>query len=110
MAEHHITNFHVTYPDVLTQHWHPNSESYAGVDNLITFLEQGWDIARCVETRHWYAGQRSICIYRFYLERDAERLEMPVINNPYVMRIIKQLELDVEGENDDANQASIRSA
>lgn len=88
-------NHHVEYIDITT-YWHPNSEAFAGGDALLTALNNGWQVmgeVRC-ET-HWYAGMRSIRIYHFVLERDGEQMKMPVVNNPYVNRLIDRAEFEV---------------
>lgn len=99
-----VTNFHVQYLDVTSQHWNPESESFAGGDHLMTALHNGWEVLRCVETRHWFAGMRSITIYRFDLKRDGETMSMPVLTNPYVSRLIHQLGMEIV-EADDSKTA-----
>ena len=90
-----IQNFHVIYQDVTSQHWHPASEHYAGGDNLMTALENGWGIEKCLLTRHWYAGMRSVQIYEFLLSRNGEEMTMPVVSNPYVYRIVSQEDVNL---------------
>jgi len=86
----HINNFHMQYNDMTSQHWDSQSESYAGGDNLMTALHQGWDIEHCVEVKHWYAGMRFVKLYQFELARDGKSMTMPVIDNPYVVRFIEE--------------------
>lgn len=93
-----ISNFHVQYLDVTSQHWNPQSASFAGGDHLMTAIAHGWDIVRCVETQHWYAGMRSVTVYRFELERDNEKMNMPVLTNPAVARFVHQMDLDIVKE------------
>lgn len=93
MREHsptNVTNYHVQYLDVETQHWHPTSESYAGGDHLITALEKGWDIGQCVRVKHWYATLRYVTLYEFHLSRNGAEMVMPVVENPYVVRLIEE--------------------
>lgn len=85
-----VSNFHVLYQDVTTQHWHPDSETYAGGDHLLTALEKGWTIEECVLVRHWYAGMRSVKLYEFKLQRGDTKMLMPVIDNPYIGRFIEE--------------------
>ncbi len=84
-------NAHVEYPDVV-RHWSPISEKYAGGDQLITLLNQGWQIKETIfcET-YWHAGSRPVEIYHMDLVRDHETLAVPVLTNPYVRRIVGTL-------------------
>ncbi len=83
------SNYHMDYFDV-TQHWHPDSEQYAGGDALVTLLTQGWEIEREVGVEdRFFAGLRSISVYHLTLVRDDERMRMPIIRNPYINRIIR---------------------
>lgn len=92
------SNYHVQYMDVTSQHWNPTSETFAGGDNLLTALSKGWQVEKCTELRHWFAGLRCVSIFRFDLVRDGDTMTMPVINNPYVARLIRQMELEVTVE------------
>ncbi len=83
------TNHHADYLDV-TQHWSPTSEKYAGGDSLVTMLDRGWELhgeAVCEEKR--YAESRSITIYHIRLERNGEKIIMPVVQNPYVNKVLR---------------------
>lgn len=91
----HISNFHVQYLNVTSQHWDPDSEMFAGGDHLMTALAKRWQISGCVESQHWYAGMRAITIYKFELERNGEKMTMPVVNNPYIVRFIRDNEIEV---------------
>ncbi|HRF97361.1 MAG TPA: hypothetical protein PLZ51_19265, partial [Aggregatilineales bacterium] len=83
------SNYHMDYFDV-TQHWHPDSERYAGGDALVTLLTQGWEIEREVGVEdRFFAGLRSISVYHLTLVRGGERMRMPVIRNPYINRLIR---------------------
>lgn len=84
-----ISNYHVQYFDVTSQHWNPKSARFAGADNLLTAVDKGWVIEQCVQITHWYAGMRSVRIYEFHLKHDDETMMMPVIDNPYVERFIR---------------------
>lgn len=93
-----VSNFHAQYSDLTSQHWHPNSETYAGGDNLITALEKEWQIDDCKLTRHWYAGMRSVRLYEFTLSKGERTVVMPVLDNPYVERFVidEQIKYTVE--------------
>lgn len=84
------SNFHVEYMDV-TQHWNPNSESYAGGDCLVTALYDGWIVNPTVYVENkWYSGMRQAFIYHVELTRDGEKMTMPVVHNPYIARMLRQ--------------------
>ncbi|GAB5491087.1 MAG: hypothetical protein Phog2KO_13020 [Phototrophicaceae bacterium] len=83
-----VSNFHTQYSDLTSQHWHAQSEGFAGGDNLITALEKKWGIEKCALVTHWYAGMRGVRIYEFTLVKGDKTIIMPVLNNPYVDRFI----------------------
>ncbi|MEL6403681.1 MAG: hypothetical protein AAFR81_04895 [Chloroflexota bacterium] len=94
-----VANYHVQYSDLTSQHWDRSSESYAGGDHLITALENAWDIEQCELKRHWYAGMRSVRLYHFTLTKNGKTRTMPVLDNPYIERFIKDEGIDlIEGE------------
>lgn len=99
-------NYHVQYLDVTSQYWTPR-EGYAGGDHLLTALQNGWDIVDCVEEQIWYTGARCVSLYHFTLQRKDEKMVMPVVNNPYVERFIKQSQLKVRHK---TNQAADEQA
>lgn len=76
------------------RHWHPGSEKWAGADCLLTAMDNGWKAeptAYCQEI--WYSGARLVTIYHFELTKDGEKLEMPVITNPYARRILRRMKV-----------------
>lgn len=85
------SNFHVEYLDV-AQHWHGPSELYAGGDALLTRLYEGWQLGNTVwREEHWFAGMRSVTVYHFDLNKGEEQTTIPVINNPFVHRLVQRL-------------------
>lgn len=89
--EPNISNWHYAYMDMI-RHWHPGSEKYTGGDALFTALENGWQLNREVKfEEYWHAGVRSVLVYHFELSRDGETMVMPVIRNPYVNRIVREM-------------------
>jgi hypothetical protein len=48
---------------------------------------------------------RSVTIYRFELERKGEKMSMPVLTNPYVSRLIRQMGYDIIKEDADTKSA-----
>lgn len=95
MAPNHLSDLHFQYPDVV-QHWHPQSQPYAGADALMTVLGTGWKTGETVilENR-WFSGRRCVGICRFELKRGDETVVMPIIVNPYVERLIWEHQLQV---------------
>jgi len=85
-----VSNYHVQYQDLTTQYWHPNSEQFAGGDNLMTAIDNGWDIESCSLVKHYYAGMRAVKVYRFHLSNGDDKMVMPVIYNPYIERLIDE--------------------
>ncbi len=82
-------NYHVEYMDVV-QHWHSGSAPYAGGDALVTLLSQGWEMQQnvYVEKRE-FQGMRSVALYHVVLERDGQKIKMPVVRNPYINRLLR---------------------
>jgi hypothetical protein len=78
--------------DIITyRHWDSQSEQYTGGDSLSTALYQGWALAETVEmAEYWYAGTRRVAVYHFRLERDGACVNMPVIGNPFVERLLSE--------------------
>lgn len=98
-----ISNFHMQYLDVTSQHWHPGSERFAGGDHLLTAIEKGWEISECALVTHWYAGMRAVKIYHFVLKRGDQQMTMPVIDNPYIQRLINEGIVSVTTREDVSN-------
>jgi hypothetical protein len=82
-------NYHFEYIDVI-QHWHSDSEPFAGGDALVTLISQGWVMQRdvYVEKRN-FAGKRSVSVYHITLERDGQLMKVPTVRNPYINRILR---------------------
>lgn len=82
-------SFGAEYLDV-TQHWSKHSEEYAGGDALVTMLSNGWELQPEVRIEdQFFAGMRSVSVYHLTLERNGDVINMPVLRNPYVNRIIR---------------------
>ncbi len=77
-------------------HWHSNSERFAGGDCLATALMRGWVLkGPIIMDVYWCAGSRRIKVYHCDLVRDGEHMSMPVLDNPYIDRIIQHMGLPV---------------
>jgi len=94
-------NYHVQYLDV-THHWSPRSQKFAGGDALLTALQRGWEVANAVEEeKYWHGDARAVSVYHFTLRRDGVEIAMPVIENPYVTRMLFMEPFDVIERNED---------
>jgi hypothetical protein len=95
MANIKSADFHVDYSE-LHRHWDSRSERYAGADALITAISNGWQMLEPVfEQEFWHSGMRRITVYHATLERDGERIVMPVLTNPFIRRGLRDRALDV---------------
>ena len=78
------------------RHWHSKSERFAGGDCLATALIQGWVLkVPIVMDVYWCMGSRQVNVYHCDLVRDEERMHMPVLGNPYMDRLIQDMQLPV---------------
>ncbi|GEM_PF-618696 len=103
-------NYHIQYPDMINQHWHMRSGTYAGGDHLLTALTEGWEIEKCVQINHVYAGNRAVTIYEFTLNCKGDAMVMPVITNPYVERLLATADIPVMQAQDNPAAASDQKA
>lgn len=90
------SNYHVEYMDVF-QHWSQDSERFGGGDALITAMMMGWELEPTIymEYKH-FGGNRRVRVYHCRLTNRSEEMEMPVVHNPYVNRLIRQMQLKIE--------------
>jgi hypothetical protein len=90
MANNVLSNLHYSYMDKI-RHWHSESERYTGGDALYTAIENGWAIGEVVGFEEFEGtGMKAVAVYYFELSRGSEHLTMPVLNNPFVRRLIKE--------------------
>jgi hypothetical protein len=86
-----LTPFTDTY-----RHWSPQGEKYTGLDSLISAVFDGWMLSdRVFRHETWRGGARPVTVYYFELKRDQKIVTMPVINNPCVVPLIEQFDLQV---------------
>ncbi len=84
------SNLHSQYPE-FWRHWCDTSEMFAGGDALLTAMQNDWVAEEtCYEEQYWQAGTRLVTVYHFTLHNDDETLQMGVITNPYVRRVIRE--------------------
>lgn len=89
-------NYHAEYMDVV-QHWSPDTEHFAGGDALVTMMMRGWELGPTVymEYKH-FGGNRRVRLYHCILSNRGHEIDMPVVHNPYVNRLIRNMQLMVE--------------
>lgn len=94
-VQHNPKNFHVMYPNTM-RHWSPRSEAFAGGDSLLTAISRGWEIhSEVTRERFWHAGVRCVSIYHFRLRKGEREIVMPVLENPYITRMLFNTDFDV---------------
>ena len=80
----------------VSRHWSPASQAYAPADVLQRYLRTGWKLENLAAVESfYYAGYRRVDIYYFTLKRNEETIEMPVLRNPVVTRLIEEQKLTV---------------
>jgi hypothetical protein len=73
------------------RHWHSKSEPvYTGGDSLLTAQRNGWRLLNLTYEKIIQLNEtRSVKLIYFQLIRGSERIVMPVLENPFVFRILK---------------------
>jgi hypothetical protein len=80
----------------VSRHWSPASQAYAPADILQRYLRTGWILENLAAVESfYYAGYRRVDVYYFRLKRGDESVEMPVLMNPVVTRLIEEYKLTV---------------
>lgn len=78
------------------RHWSRESQTYAPADVLMRYLRSGWELDKLAAVESfWHAGVRRVEVYYFTLLNGEERVEMPVLANPAVFRLIEESQLTV---------------
>ncbi len=77
-------------PDEGARHWSP-AEGYAPASVLLRMLAEGWQVVEPVEvTPYWYSEGRHIDVFTFSLARGDDHIQVPVLGNPVVCRLIEE--------------------
>ena len=77
-------------------HWCPLSQPYAGGDALLSYLGSGWEVHDDVYyEEYWHNGNRRVLIYFFTLANARQRVVMRVLTNPFVERLLRELQVRV---------------
>ena len=78
------------------RHWSPDSQTYAPADVLLNYIRQGWQLdSRAAVETFFYAGYRRVDVFYFTLRDGDVVVEMPVLANPAVSRLVEQNKLTV---------------
>jgi len=78
------------------RHWCPESERFAPADALLSALERGWRVYGIVFRQdHWHTAGRRVPVYYFKLERDDHIQPMAVIENPFINRLLSDMNVRI---------------
>ncbi len=73
------------------RYWSSLSQPYAAGDQLMRYLEEGWELERRVEVEtHWFGETRHIVIYHFTLSQRNRRVLMRVLGTPMVRSLVER--------------------
>lgn len=77
---------------VFRRHWNPDCEQYTGADALLTRLDLGWRVEGVVFCQEfWLGGSRRVCIYHVDLRRGSDKQRMMIQGNPFLMRFLQNM-------------------
>ena len=72
------------------RYWSHQSQPFAVGDQLLRYLEAGWDVEDRVEVEtHWFGEARHIIIFHFTLVKGQNRLVMPVLGGPFARELVR---------------------
>jgi len=78
-------------------HWEQSSQIYATAATLLHYVRKHWQTDSLVVVQSFaQRGGRYVNVYYFTLTRNERRIEMPVLANPPVERLIVQHALRIE--------------
>jgi hypothetical protein len=90
----HEVEAHFTYQT--HRHWCPTSEKFASGDALLSLMDAGWRPEQIVFLPEYsLSSGRYARVYQFHLFDDQHMIEMCVVQNPFVERIIAKMGLSV---------------
>ena len=92
-----------SYYTRVDRHFDPQSESYTGTDSLITALRRGWEMVGTIRREDVLLGRgvRRTSLYHIDLRRGQQKMTMPIVSNPHLLRILVDYELSI-GHLDDS--------
>lgn len=78
------------------RHWSPASQPYATAEVLLQYLSRGWECMNEVAVKTFRCvSSRCVEVYAFEISKGHERLCVPVVSNPIILRFIRQRGLAV---------------
>lgn len=73
------------------RHFSPDSERYTGADSLLTAQRYDWRLVNIVYEEYvLMRGGRFTSLYYFKLVRDTEKMIMPILSNPFILRMLER--------------------
>lgn len=79
------------------RHWSPDSQAYAPCDVLAQLISAGWQVyGKVIVQTYACLSRRCTQVYHFVLVRNGEHLELQVVANPAVRRLVQEQQLPVE--------------
>ena len=73
------------------RHWCPQSEKFTTGDALRSALDEGWKIHGVVfEQEHWHNNRR-VLLNHLKLQQDGQCVTMVVVQNPFIVRLLNEL-------------------
>lgn len=109
MTIHNRHSTHEYYTDI-DRHWCPKTESYTGADSLLTAQRNGWKLVGLAYREDIiFGGGRHTTLYHFELARADETVYMPVISNPFVVRMLQTRQIDVLPRKQEKLESSVDS-
>lgn len=83
-----------TLDDEDVRHWSPQSQVYASADVLAQYLRLGWQVnAEVIVRSYGCVSRQRVEVYHFSLTNGSERVVMPVVANPVVVKLVQELGL-----------------
>lgn len=91
MVPYRVRSTHEKYTSSY-HHWCPQSQDFAGGDQLISAFREGWTLDEPIiyAEQTWKSGTRPVTVYHFSMIRGGEMMIMPVLSNPYVERFLTE--------------------
>ena len=81
-------------------HWSQESQTYAAAATLLEYLRQDWQLDPLIAVESFFHhGGRHVDVYYFTLNKNGHQIEMPVLANPAVFRLVAHRNLQVERVN-----------
>lgn len=85
-----------TYYMRTARHFCAQSERYTGADSLLTAQQNGWRLFGIAYREDvMLLGGRHTTLYHFKMVRGRQTLIMPIVENPFVLRMLKQHRVNI---------------